>query len=87
MSIKSVRKYQSDDGKLHDSMQEAYKHNAQFKILDSMRNLLADSAATTQTLPITLLNNPKIAAEVRDQMNKILDYHRRYTGKVKKKES
>lgn len=85
MPIKAIRMYQSEDGKVHSTMPEATKYNAQQKALSGVKAALAAATPSLRgdLLPIDLLNNPKAAAELRDQLNKVLEYHRNY-GKLKK---
>lgn len=48
-------------------------------LLDSSGNNTAPS-----TTHISIVNRPELAVKLRDELNKVLDYHRNYTGKIKK---
>lgn len=76
-SIQSVRMYKAEDGSLHSTMEAAYAHNAQYKCLSQMREIFRNLSVNPH---IGLMNNPEIAIQMRDAMNKVLDYHRRYKG-------
>lgn len=87
MTVKCVRRYQSSDGKLHESEKEARKHDAQFSLLTDIKMQLdaAGNNSSPSTTHISLLNKPELAVKMRDALNKVLDYHRNYTGKVARK--
>lgn len=88
MSVKCVRMYQSEDGKLFETVTEANKYNAQYKLLTNIKAVLHQAGYSTTDpggVHISLLNKPELAAKLRDELNKVLEYHRNYTGKVKKK--
>lgn len=87
MVVKCVRRYQSSDGKLHESEKDARKHDAQFSLLTDIKTQLdaAGNNTAPSTTHISLLNKPELAVKMRDTLNKVLEYHRVYTGKVAKK--
>ena len=86
MSVKCVRKYEAEDGSLHDSSRDAFAHNAQFKVLKNVKKLLEMAAGGSPgTSHLSFVNTPALATAMRDEMNKILAYHREYTGKIKVK--
>lgn len=84
MSVKCVRKWEAEDGTLHNSQREAVIQNAQYKILKNLRTLL-DKAGQTGINHITLLNDAKLAVAMRDELNNVLHFHREYTGKISKR--
>lgn len=85
MSVKAIRMYQSEDGKVHPTLAAAHQYNAQQKVMAAVKTTLAETTPSMQMslLHIDLVNNPNAAAKLRDQLNKVLDYHRNY-GKLKK---
>jgi len=85
MAIKAVTRYESDDGKLHDDIGEARKHDSMQRSLQKIRQALGTSSpgGSFGTLAIDLLNSPKNAELLRDALNATLNSHRVY-GKLKK---
>lgn len=83
MAVKAIRMYQSEDGKVHNTIDDALKHNACQKAMSSVKSALHDVGITNGILHMDLVNNVKAAVKLRDALNKTLDYHRRY-GKLKK---
>lgn len=81
--IKVVHKYQADDGTIHDSMEAAYKYDALQKVMARTKKIFQDVGLNTSTAYLDFVNNPQIASKMREAMNRVLDYHRRY-GKLKK---
>lgn len=85
MTIKSVHRYQTSDGKEHTSMVAAQRHEAAFKVMSGIKTIL-DKAAIANgygSAHIDLVNKPELTIALRDMCNKALNYHRNYTGKVK----
>jgi len=87
MAVRAVTKYQSEDGKLHDTIGEARSHDSFQRSRDAIVAAIkkADPGHSIGLLHISLSNNPAALAELRDALNKSLDYHRNY-GKLKKKD-
>jgi hypothetical protein len=84
--VKAVTKYETSDGKTHDDINAARKHEAMFTAISKVKTALtkASQNCSLGTLHIDLVNNPTAAAELRDALNIVLDTHRRH-GKLKKK--
>jgi len=81
--IKAIRVYQTSDGKTHETMQQATKHEALQKLFTNVKGIIEKSSKGGYgTTHIDLINNPSLAREMRDMMNKVLDYHRIHTGKI-----
>lgn len=86
MSIKSVQRYQTSDGKLHDDKTSALKHEACSKVLTGVKTLIEKASISGfGCTHIDLVNKPELARAMRDQMNKVLEYHRNHTGKLAKR--
>ena len=87
MAVKCVRKYESGDGKLFDTQAEALGHDMQFKRMTKLRTALNDPrmSKSVDLIALDLSNDPKLAVQVRDALNGVLEYHRIY-GKLKKPE-
>ena len=81
MGVKAVTKYESEDGKLHATVEVARAHNSLFKNMNSMRKFFSINNPTT--VHTDLVNDPVKATELRDNLNKVLAHHRLY-GKLKK---
>lgn len=81
--VKVVHKYQADDGTVHDSMEDAYKHDALQKVMSKTKKIFQDVGLNTSTVYLDFVNKPQVATQMRDAMNRVLDYHRRY-GKLRK---
>lgn len=88
MAIKAVTMYQSEDGKVHTDIVEARKYDSQQRVMSGIKLALATATPSQQwgLLHMDLCNNPSAAKLLRDQLNKVLDYHRNY-GKLKKAKS
>ncbi len=85
MGVKAVSKYQSSDGQLHDTIEEARKHDAMFTAFQGVKKALHGiNPLGFGNLHLDLVNKPQNAIELRDALNKALDVQRRY-GKLKKK--
>jgi bifunctional pyridoxal-dependent enzyme with beta-cystathionase and maltose regulon repressor activities len=84
VTVNSVRMYQSEDGTLHEDITLARKHDAQYRVMSKVKDVLAKATPSRQfnLLALDLANNPKTATELRDALNKVLEYHRHY-GKLK----
>lgn len=76
-TIQVVRMYKAEDGSHHATIEQAHAHNAQYKCLTQMREIFRNLSVNPH---IGLMNNPEYALQMRDAMNKVLDYHRRYKG-------
>jgi hypothetical protein len=86
MSIKAIRVYQTSDGKTHTSMDAASRHEAQYKVFAGVKTVLDKASVQGQCMAyLDLVNKPKLALAMRDQMNKVLEYHRNHTGKLAKR--
>lgn len=85
MAIKSVRKYESTDGKLHDSIHAAKKHDAQSILLTQLRQFFQNQT-TYSNVHLDVANNPTIATALKILAEGALDWHRKY-GKLKKEKA
>lgn len=86
MAVRSIRVYQSEDGKTFESMADAVAHDSQQRAMAALKTALqnASPASSLGTIHIDLANKPVHLEALRDACNKALDYHRRH-GKLKKK--
>lgn len=87
MGIKRVSVYEASDGKQFPTIAEAQAHDACAKVMAKIRIALQNpkiSGQVPSTLAIDLTNDPKIATDLRDALNKALEYHRNY-GKLRGK--
>lgn len=81
MAIKSVTKFQSTDGKLHDTIEIARKYDAQQQVISQLRTFFNNQ--NFGTIHIDIANNPEIASTLKILAEGALNYHRKY-GKLKK---
>lgn len=84
MTIKSVSRFETQDGRLFEDRQDALRHDAQSKVLRQIKTILQENnvGSVAANLALDLLNKPAVATALRDALNKSLDYQRRY-GKLK----
>lgn len=81
MAIKSVTKFQSTDGKLHDTIEIARKYDAQQQVISQLRTFFNNQ--NFGTIHMDIANNPEIASTLKILSEGALNYHRKY-GKLKK---
>jgi hypothetical protein len=85
MTIKAKMVFTTSDGKEHPTRVIAQKHEAGFKVRQSLELAFAKNApgrAPTE-FSMNLLNNVEELTALRNACNKGLEYHRNY-GKLKK---
>lgn len=83
--VKAVTMYQSTDGKMHSSMDEARSHDALYKCMSTVKAILQSPRMGDHAnmMSLEIVNNPKAALDLREACNKVLDFHRKY-GKLRK---
>ena len=83
--VKAVTKYESTDGSLHDSMQDARKHDMMYKQMSAIKKVFLNPRMgnSAGSMTIELMNNVNLVTEMRDACNGVLNYHRTY-GKLRK---
>lgn len=77
--VERVSKYQTNDGKLFGTLQEAQSHETRQKRVAQLASVFQDPKLTNMSassLAATLLANPAMLTELRDACNKGLEWQR-----------
>jgi hypothetical protein len=74
-SIKAVTKFETSDGKLHDSQAEARTYEGTIQSRNEVAQILAEAGINSYnqgTAPLSLVTNLKRATALRDALNRAI---------------
>lgn len=75
MTVRAVTMYEAEDGKQFRSITQARRHDRVSKLMASIKANLQEADRGGSAF-ITLTNNEALATKMRDDLNKVLRYHR-----------